>query len=42
MNMTKAKKTVKIKNDHSENDFMGCDKLIINLCGRRVELDKDQ
>ncbi len=42
MNKTKTKKTAKIKKDHSENDFKDCDKLIINLCGRRVALDKGQ
>ncbi len=35
------KKTVKIK-DHTENDFAGCDKLITNIGGRRIELDKAQ
>jgi hypothetical protein len=29
-------------NDHTENDFEDCDKLITNLCGRRVELNNKQ
>jgi len=35
----KAKKSIK---DHSENDFTDCDKLITNIGGRKIELDKQQ
>lgn len=35
----KAKKSIK---DHTENDFKDCDKLITNIGGRKIELDKQQ
>jgi len=34
-----AKKRIK---DHAENDFKDCDKLIANIGGRKIELDKQQ
>lgn len=34
-----AKKSIK---DHSENDFKDCDRFLTNLCGRKIELDKQQ
>lgn len=39
--VTRITKKTKLR-DHTENDFMDCDKLITNLCGRRVELTKEQ
>ena len=48
MRKTKKNKPEAIKNernrkkDHTENDFTGCDKLIANIGGRRIMLDKEQ
>ncbi|MEO8512274.1 MAG: hypothetical protein ABI543_01815 [Ignavibacteria bacterium] len=28
--------------DHAENDFKQCDKLITNIGGKRIELDRQQ
>lgn len=38
---TPLKKTSRLR-DHAENDFVDCDKLITNLCGRRIELTGEQ
>lgn len=38
----KAVKKQKSLKDHTENDFKDCDKLITNIGGRKIELDKAQ